>query len=294
MILPRIYSIEEYRDVYGDAGIWLPAMNEIARRHSLAGEPQRQTLGSNVVYGFGELIVKLFAPLWANGFQTEKAALEAVRGLPVPEIVDEGALEGWPYLIVKRLHGIPVGDVWDELDSVQRRRIVYYLGDLMRAVHQCEIPAGLPDDWKTFLSERLSGAVDHHNVAEPWRDWIAEQLSDFREPPHQKVLLNGDLTHDHLLLSETKGEWSISGVIDFGDARIGHPFYEFAIPLLDYTYGSSELSHVLLDAYGLDPTTQVLASLTRYCLLHEFATLDDHLERCPAESPEHFCRLIWG
>ena len=77
---------------------------------------------------------------------------------------------------------------------------------------------------------------------------IVEQRTDFREPPFKKVLLHGDITRDHLILTEKNRSWSISGVIDFGDARIGHPYYEFVVPLLDYAYGEHKLSSALLDA----------------------------------------------
>ena len=293
MLLPKISSKAEYCRIYGDAEVWLPAMNEIASRHRLDGGPQRQTLGSNVVYGFGDLIVKLFPPIWKDDFYSEKVALASIHGLPIPKIVAEGEIEGWPYFIVTRVDGIPAADVWDGFQWAQKREIVVQLGALMRALHSCAIPVEMLDDWEVFLSQRLAGATEHHNVLEPWRNWIVEQLMDFQEPPYQMVLVNGDLTKDHVLLAEKNGKWFISGLIDFGDARMGHPYYELIIPLLDYTYGESKLSGALLDAYGLVQIPEVFDSLTKYCLLHEFATLDDHLERVPTESPEHFCRLLW-
>ncbi len=252
-------------------------------------------MGSNVVYAFGSLIVKLFPPPWKEDFYTEKVALAFANthGLPAPEIVAEGEIDGWPYFIATRLNGIPVAEVWHGLHWEQKREIVVQLGRLMHALHGSGVPKGLPDDWDAFLRLRLSRAENHHKVAEPWRSWIVEQLKDFREPPLQMVLLHGDLTRDHLLLTERDNELSISGLIDFGDARVGHPYYDFAVPLLDYVYGEPELSGVLLDAYGLAQASEIVDSLTKYCLLHEFATLDDHLERFPTESPDHFRRLLW-
>lgn len=294
MMLPPIISKADLYRVYGDSQAWLPAMNQIAARHGLSGEPQRQTLGSNIVYRFGDLIVKLFPPAGKEDFHTEKVALAFIHGLTTPEIVAEGEIEGWPYFIATRLDGVPVRQVWHSLHWEQKREFMVQLGEIMRVLYDSGIPKDLRDDWETFLSQRLAGAENHHNMAEPWRSWIVEQLTDFREPPLQKVLLHGDLTPDHLLLTEEDGKWSISGLIDFGDARVGHPYYDFAIPLLDYVYGEPRLSGVLFDAYGLTQTREVLDSLTKYCLLHEFATLDDHLERFPAESPAHLYKLLWG
>lgn len=131
-------------------------------------------------------------------------------------------------------------------------------------------------------------AVRSDLVEEPWNSWIGMQLSNFEEPDLEKVLLHGDLTQDHVLLIENEGEYSISGVIDFGDARIGHPFYDFIVPLLHYVYGEPVLSEELIKGYGLAVADDLRDVLTRYCLLHEFATLDDHLERVPTESPSDF------
>lgn len=293
-MLPQISSMDAYRRVFKDDQVWLPAIMEIAARHGLSGNPGRERLGSNIVFGFGDLIVKLFPRRWHNDFYAEIAALTAVRGLPVPEVVVQGEIGGWPYFIVTRLSGIPAGDVWQRLERNQKGHIVAQLGEIMRTLHSVPLPKDLRDDWDEFLGKRLSVAKEHHNVGEPWRSWILEQLRSFEEPPHERVLLHGDLTGDHLLLSKSAGKWSIAGLFDFGDARIGHPFYEFTVPLVEYVYGEPGLSRVLLEAYGLQQEAELEASLTRYCLVHEFVTLGDFLERYPAESPAHFERLLWA
>lgn len=210
-LLPRVASLEQYSRVYADSRVWAPAVNEIAVRHGLPTPGTRQTLGSHIVYKFGDSIVKLYFPMWFEDF-----------------------------------------------------------------------------------SMRLVRAERHHNAPEPWRSWIRQQLEGFREPDLDHVLLNCDLTEDHVLLSEEGGRWRVTGLIDFGDARIGHPYYDFVAPLCHYTYGDPRLSTQLLRAYGLPPTRDVTASLTRYCLLHEFGRLRDFLDRHPAANPQAFVEALWG
>lgn len=292
-MVPDIRSKQEYLQVFRDDEVWLPAIRAIASRHALSGTPQRTTLGTNITFACGDYIVKLFPPPWRAGFAAEKTALEAARGLPVPEVAAEGELEGWPYLIMTRLGGVPVGDVWPSLDARQKHDVVAQIGELMRKLHDLPVPHGLRGDWQCFLNERLAAAEAHHNVGEPWRSWLREQLRAFSEPPRKMVLLHGDLTADHILLRNEGGNWSITGLIDFGDARVGHPYYEFAVPLVEYVYGQPGLAQVLLDAYGLWQTAEVEEVLTRYCLVHEFVTLRDFLERHAAGSPEEFLRLLW-
>ena len=49
----------------------------------------------------------------------------------------------------------------------------------------------------------------------------------------------------------------VSGIIDFGDARIGHPFYDFIAAIADYALGEPDLSHQLLEAYGMESSSEV-------------------------------------
>lgn len=294
MIIPTITCRAQYSQIYSDDQIWLPAARLIAARHHLPGPPRRQTLGTHLVYRCGDLIIKLFCPLWKNDFRVEKIALSHVHDLPTPQITAEGEIDGWPYLVISHAPGVPAGAVWDTLTEEEKQEIVEQLGGLMRRLHDHPLPAGLRDEWGTFIKERLAAAEIHHDMPDPWRRWIRRRVRDFREPAPQRVLLNADLTEDHVLLSQRKGEWRISGLIDFGDARIGHPFYDFIAPLAFYTFDAPKRSLALLNAYGLAPTPPVRDALTTYCLLHEFGRLRDFLARFPAADPAAFYEALWG
>jgi hygromycin-B 7''-O-kinase len=298
VLLPRITSLDEYRAVYAVPETWLPAMREIATRHGLPGPAVQQPLGTHVVFGFGDRgggpIVKLFCPLWPADYQSEQISLAHQRGLPVPRLLAQGEIEGWPYLILSRVEGVPAVEVWPALGPEEKLRVVRQMGAFMRRLHQQPLPTGLPADWPTFLAERLARAEAHHDAPEPWRKWIRERIETFVEPPFDPVLLNGDLTGDHVLLVRRRGAWQMSGVIDFGDARIGHPFYEFIAPLAFYTFGQPALSRALVEAYSLEPSPALLDALTTYCLLHEFGRLSDFLAQHPAGSPAQFETALWG
>ena len=294
VILPRISSKAEYFSLRMDENMWIPALSEIAALCSLRGRPEKLKFGSNIVYAVGESVVKLYPPWLKADFDNERIVLAAMLKLPIPRLSAVGKIDNWSYAIMTRLQGIPAIDVWDSLDMQQKKDLTYQLGKFMRILHGCEIPKGLQDNWDLFRRDRLKYAVKHHNVQKPWRTWIKKQLDNFNEPKHVKVLLNGDLLQDHVILTEANGNYHISGIVDFGNARIGHPHYEFAIPLLDYVYGEPELSQDLLRGYGILPTKEHRDSLTTYCLLHEFATLDDHIEKVPTKSPNCFRQKLWG
>lgn len=58
--------------------------------------------------------------------------------------------------------------------------------------------------------------------------YLPENLHNFLEVDCVRFI-HCDVIRDHVLLSKNQdGEWRISGLIDFGDARFGDPFYELA------------------------------------------------------------------
>ncbi|MHC4959624.1 MAG: phosphotransferase family protein [Planctomycetota bacterium] len=297
MLLPRVTNYDEYRPRYGTDEAWLPALRTICQRHGLDPDDlRREPLGSHVVFRTGDRIVKLFCPIWRHSLVSENAGLGAVTGcgLDTPELTGAGELEGWPYLIMTIVPGVPAISVWKELDPATRERVVTRIGETMGALHEIEPPAALAHDWNGFLAERIAGIGAQHDAAEPFRSWIRARVKDFAEPTFEPVLLHADVTDDHILLSEQDGRWEVTGLIDFGDAMAGHRDYEFIAPLAFYTLGEPALSRRLVEAYGLDPTPELADRLTTYCLLHKFGKLDQLLERAPCDTPHELERALWG
>jgi hygromycin-B 7''-O-kinase len=294
-MLPHITCRADYVAVYADTPVWLPAMRAICVRHELdASALRRGALGTHVVFHAGPQVIKLFCPLWEGDVVAERAVLEHVRGLPTPELVAQGQVEGWPYIVMTCVPGTPAGAVWDHLDRGVRIDVVRQLGGLMRTLHSQPPLAELATDWDAFLRERIARCDSHHSAPEPWRSWIRERVEGFSEPPFDPVLLSADITDDHVLLGVQEGRWRITGLIDFGDAMMGHPHYEFVASLGCYTFGQPELSRGLVEAYGLALTPELAERLTTYCLLHKFARLEDFLQRCPVGDGPGFWRALWG
>jgi hygromycin-B 7''-O-kinase len=294
-LLPILSSPADYRLVHTVDSTWLPAVTAICTRHGLdTSHLERQPAGTHVVFRTGSRIVKLYAPFWLEDFAAEHNALQFLRGLPTPELVAQGDTEGWPYLVMTVVPGTPAEEIWPDLGNTDRIDIARQLGGLMRRLHRQEPVKELATDWEAFLGERISGAEDFHAAGEPWRGWIREKLTGFCEPPFSPVLLHADITADHVLLSRTAEGWRITGLIDFGDAMMGHPFYEFIAPLAFYCFGHPPASRALLEGYGLDLTPKTAARLTTYCLLHKFGRIGVFLARHPAADGAAFHRALWG
>src|SRR3954471_6239640 len=130
---PVLAEFAAFRAFRSDAARWLPMAHDIARSHGVPwSDPVVFAAGTNLVVGIGDrLILKIFPPLLVHQFISERATLRAVAGrlrLDVPEIIHEGACDGWPYLIMTRLSGVLASEVWPEVPEPDKERVLRQLG----------------------------------------------------------------------------------------------------------------------------------------------------------------------
>src|SRR5262245_38608790 len=110
-LLPRDFDQAHYRRaIYGQPPArWQPALEIIRERHGLPGGAwERFSLGRNIVFARGPVVVKLSPPFWTHEIPREADALRTIHGrLPVatPELIATGELGGWRYLVQSRLPG---------------------------------------------------------------------------------------------------------------------------------------------------------------------------------------------
>ena len=294
-MLPAISNDSDYSAVIGNDAVWLPAVTTVCRRHDVPTTGlEREPPGTHVVYRSGPYVIKLFCPLWRDQAVAEVACLKGVQGLEIPKLVATGSLEGWEYIVMSVIEGVPAIRVWDSISHEDRLEVVGQLGEWIRSLHGSRALPELKVDWDAFLVARRSGCERHHRMTGKWNDWISERVSDFSESSFEPVLLHSDFTNDHVFLTEQKGRWRISGIIDFGDAMMGHPHYDFIAPLCFFTFGDPTLSRRLVESYGLKLTPELANRLTTYCLLHRYGTVGQFLGRKPVADGEAFHAALWG
>jgi hygromycin-B 7''-O-kinase len=294
-LIPCAADEAAYRQVFAADAAWRPAMAAIARRHGLEiATLRRETQGSHIVFGNDEAIVKLFYAGWSDDCVAERAALEHLSDLPVPRILGHGDLAGWPYVILTRVRGLPALQVWDGLSAADQISVMRQLGSLLARIHGLPAAPGLSTDWQEFISRRKANAAEHHGLDGTWRRWIEDRIAVFCDDPTARVTLHADITSDHVFLSQAAHGWKLTSLIDFGDARLGDPLYEFIAPLAFYTFGRPELTRALLESYGLRLTPEVRARITALCLLHEFGRVQDFIDRHTVTDGEAFERALWG
>ena len=213
MLLPRIESLEDYRRIYRQEPIWLPAMHAICDRHSL--DPQQLAFaqpGTHVVFSAGaDCHIKLFSPLWAADYRSESLVLHALASrssLSVPRLLDKGEIETWPYVILTTVPGVPLNQVWMDLSVHEKRHIVQACGRFLAELHRVPLDGlgALIKDWRTFVQTRALSRVEQlrRSMLDPqWvlaADRLFESQRAFLEEPFEPVLLCADLTDEHVMV----------------------------------------------------------------------------------------------
>ena len=295
-LLPDSKTTEDqYRTIYRDAATWLPAFRAICRRHGLNEDSlEFAPPGTHVVFSVRpEVYIKLFFTSWRDDYVAECLVLKRLAEqrhlpVPVPRVVAEGELEGWPYAIISAVEGIPLNQVFSGVQLSDRRYIAAQCGEVMAALHSTRTE-GLEEialDWPAYTEANIKASVDRLIKADAAETWVrsamalAEDIALLHAQRFKPVLLNSDITDEHILLKKHGDRWEMAGLIDFGDSMLGHPYYDFAAPGCSITLGSPVLQRDMLLSYGF-PADELNETLSKrlmfYVLAHEFINIPDLL-----------------
>ncbi len=243
---------------------WQAALTSIANQYDLSGDGwQRAALGRNVVFLSEQAVIKLGPPSWKGEMGREACALQFVCDqLPVasPRLIGDGTLSGWDYLVQTRLPGTYLNQLWTELDSKERIAIAEQHGRLMAAIHRLplgDVSSQLQFDWAEMLGEQRqlyfaemqNSGMDERLLAQV--EVYLNEADGLLAAEHSFVLLHGDLTTLNLLVEHQQDRWQITGMIDWGDVKIGPPTHEFISPGVHMYRGDRAALHAWYDGYGL-------------------------------------------
>ncbi|MBH5402694.1 phosphotransferase [Bradyrhizobium sp. CNPSo 4010] len=270
---------------------WLPIALDIARSHGLdTGSPHVFATGTNLVVGLGDkLILKIFPPLLAAQFVSERAALTQLAGrlpLPIPEIVAEGMRDGWPYLAMTRLAGTLGSEVWPQLPEPQKERLLRQIGETIAAVQRVPLGelASVEPRWDAFMHAQMQGCKARHErlgLAPKFLAGLDDLLRDAAKlipmdaPP---VILIGEYIPENFLLACDDGQWSLAGLFDFGDVLAGWRDYDLLGPSAFMAAGRPRRVKSLLEGFGyarLDFAHK--RRLMALMLLHRASDLNSHI-----------------
>jgi hygromycin-B 7''-O-kinase len=285
-LLPAHINRSAYESLQPGAHAWLPAMQAICQRHTLPTDALvRLSEGTNVVFAAGTAyILKLYPPYGRHLFTADRLVAEHLRGklgVATPAIIAAGELEGWPYLVIQRLAGRYLSEVWNAMAPANQLQLVTGLGELIAQLHALPTRGleALDADWPTVVADRVAGCVQRHReqgMAEAWLQQLPAYLAQTQPlypasfPP---AIVSGDIHQYHLLVAEGQGRWQLTGLFDFDDAQIGFHEYDLAATGLFLMHGRPRLLRAFLHAYGYadaDLNEALSHRLLAYTLLHRY------------------------
>jgi len=282
-------------------------MLEIAALHGLDAEGLAPfSTGSDAVWGGRGWVVKLTAPVWREQIERESACLELLEGalsVATPACLGSGELAGWPYLIMGRLEGTPLSDVWPRLAHDERLRLAGDLGRLTRELHAQRL--GEPEaHWSDFWRDCRQRAPERHRRPGLPAALLAaigpflESQGDF--DPGARAFLHTEILDQHLLVRTRAGRPELCGLFDFAESRDGAPEYDFTAPVEFLFRGERGLLPRYLTAYGVEPSELGPARSERmlaWSLAHLYGSLERMLELVAPASPStlpDLARLLYG
>jgi hygromycin-B 7''-O-kinase len=277
-----------------DEGALRPGVDALLR--DLGVDPagaERFASGSLPVYACGELVLKLFPQVYRSEFPVESAVLRSVHGrLPIatPRVVAAGERDGWGYVLMSRMPGVPLTGVWNRIPPGDRDRLADDLGTAVAQLHALPLPeldGWWPADWDEFMAGQRAGCVARQRsrgLDGAWLERIPEAL-DVDLSDRRRVLLHTEIMRDHLLVSPgPDGRWRFSGLIDFEPAMRGAPEYEFVGVGCFVAEGDGRFLGRFLRAYGHPADDGFPRRMMAWSLLHYFSNLPAWMKRLPAGS----------
>jgi hygromycin-B 7''-O-kinase len=304
MLLHDIYSQPHATDPVLDEWTVL----DLVRRHGVSGSALTsvdETGGEARVYVIDEtLVVKVQRPHRLRPRTSlEKEAfflnqLSAYPDIVVPRVLGYGRHDTIEYLVMTRMPGVSALTV--ELTGGQRRHVLHQLGRTLRRLHS--IPQAPFSDSALFPGDRTREAF-----VERVRATLAHAVQVISDTPHlwplgvspadlaSRVLAALPASVDLVALHSNPGPvhtfvqpdtLEFVGLIDFGDAYIGHP-------ALDWRWPTYEDHVVILEGYGDDaPVTDAFMAAWRSGLvLSDMAALATRPDRRP-EAMERLRDLV--
>ncbi len=290
-MLPEAGTEARFMAVRRDETLLRPGVLALCRRLGLGGADVTRFAGGTLpVYAVGDgLVLKMYPPVRREHRLTEERVLRAIGGrLPAPRVLDAGEHGGWGHVLMTRLRGEPLTEVWPRTSERDRDRLADMLGTALAALHEITVRPLGPPDWEAFVAARRAGCAARQRelgLDEHWAALIPDFLDSVPLPPSPPVLLHTEVMREHLLATAGPEGWSLSGLYDFEPAMMGAAEYEFAAVGLFVSRGDARFLRRTLTAYGL-PCDRLDEGLGRrllaYALLHRYSDLSWYLEELPA------------
>lgn len=297
--LPAEIGVAEFDAWHDDLPAWRPAIESIAAEHGGGALTQMPESTALVALLGDDRVLKLYPPFLRDHCEFERAALVHFAGrlgLPTPRLLGQGEREGWPYLLLSRLTGRPLIQVWPGLSEAQRLQALRDIGSLAAQAHALPVAplAALAPAWPAFVQQQRGRCAGRQQRTGLPAHLLA-QLPAFLAGPlpiGPGVVLTGEYTPMNLMW----GGATVSGMFDFGDGLIGPREYDWLGPLCFLAAGDAARVQALMAGYGAMLDADLRQRLLRLLLLHRYSNLQAQIA-CPdwqrAPDFDALAALIW-
>ena len=291
-LLPVVEDWRNWATIFTDVDLWRPVIEHVWRRDDQLQGASGVAFPTRIDAGYPgtcavfivdkTAVIKFFPPMVAGDFDREVAVYRLIQGrVPnIPSLLSNGWHQdyiAWPYLAVSFLPGVAWRDVYQRLPPDQSPALMAQLGRTVRALHEIPLPHSgtwpAVGAWETLVSSRISQAGAELRRSTVLPDLVIAQIELELSRMHwygEKIcLLHSDLTEDHLLVAGSDGHWSITGLIDWADAEVGPPMYDWVALWFSICHREPALFRAFLQGYGAAEEVYVsqLASMT---FLHRY------------------------
>jgi hygromycin-B 7''-O-kinase len=321
-LLPVVDSWDDWAEIFTNTGIWKPVVSAICQKASIPMESMQGGYpGTNAVFIVNQLyVVKIYAPFCHDDFYLERELLGEIgkrRRIPIPRIITKGILEdriSWPYIIMSYMPGQPIREVRSLINSASSIDIAHRMGTIVYNLHQTPISSFKNLDhsrngWIRYTHQIINSVsiklqrkhILPQNLIRDIPSFVQSILAKYRGHPSEKLtLVHGDLTEDHWLLHNADGQWQISALIDFADAKISPAAYEWPALWFSGLASDTKSFHAFMESYN--PTVALdddfYQQAMAYTFLHEFGAeilewvLSQHKTK-QINSIECLIELLW-
>lgn len=312
--LANIDSFEQYEQLKSNVDFLKEMAQAVIRQHQLpVGSLELFFGGANIVFSYNQnYVIKIYPPMHVDQFKGESLVTQYLAGkltVKTPDILYQGEIVNWPYLIMTQLEGELLETLWEKLEYDNKKILMRELGLLIKEVHALPTNGleAIDCHWGQFITQQIHHCIEQHQTKK-LPPHLLKQIPDYLRPVQKylkeikhPVILTGEYTPMNLLVNRMGGIWHINGLIDFGDAMLGLPQYDLLGPGVFLTQGDKRLLREFLMAYGYlesQLTRELSHQLTALMLLHQYSNLNVQIRiqgwQNKVTSMEELEQLIWG
>ena len=288
---------------------WQPALQPLVDALG-GGLDQPAGTGTVLVLLGTQRVLKVYPPFLHDHAAWERAVLPLLTdrlSVPTPRLMDAGTHDGWPWLLMTRLPGVPMTGAWPALPEAGKCALLRQIGALASQVHALPVPAALrplAPPWADFVARQRAGCFARQQRTGLPAHLLA-QLEAFLDGPlpddaagNRDVVLTGEYTPMNLLVDAGDGA-RLSGMFDFGDGLLGHRAYDWLGPLCFLAAGQPARRLAFVQGLGLgaDWDAPQRRQLLRLMLLHRYSCLRAQIslpDWQQAPTFEDLAERLWG